>query len=359
MSLTLFAVGDIMLGESPLCCGFGVKSVIQKSRADYLFRNVKNLFSSGDIVFGNLEAPITHDTNQRGINSQLFRGDPDFISELSNSHYSVLSVSNNHIMEHGSVAFQSTIATIENAGITPVGIKNKPVILTVQDRRIAFLAYSSIEDFVSDPLYERISSPQKIFHDIAALRSDVDFIILSLHWGTEFVPFPSPDQVDLGRKLVDAGCDVILGGHPHVLQGYEIYKGKPIIYSLGNFIFDFSFLPDTRRSVIVKIEFNPDNSLRCSFIPVILNDDYSVTLAKNAERDSILSDMDTIARQLEYSSVDEYRMSISDYSHFEKLYKTKARKKMKNQFIKNLYRYPCSLSSSIIKKFLRKAKVLI
>ncbi len=167
MTLTIYAVGDIMLGEQELCYNFGVKSIIKKKGVDYLFRNVEGIFKSGDIVFGNLEAPISNYTDKKGFEANFFRADPNVIEGLKNANFNVLSVANNHISEHGENAFQSTVNYLKNNNIIPVGVTNETEILEIKNFNIAVIAYSFIEDYYSyNSLYNKVNSGKKILEDI-------------------------------------------------------------------------------------------------------------------------------------------------------------------------------------------------
>jgi poly-gamma-glutamate synthesis protein (capsule biosynthesis protein) len=346
MTLTIYAVGDIMLGEQPLCYGFGVKSVIKNKGVDYLFKYVKGIFKNGDIVFGNLEAPISNHTAKKGFEADFFRANPNVIKGLKNAHFNVLSVANNHIMEHGDRAFLSTVSSLKENNITPVGVANITEILEIDGYKIAILAYSFIDDFIDNPQYNKINSERKILGDIKSIRDSVDLVILSLHWGYEYVLFPSPEQVEIGRKLIDAGADIILGGHPHVLQSYELYKKKPIVYSLGNFIFDHTYIKNTRKSVIAKIKVDMNTKdINIDLIPVICDSkEYYPKIADEKNGDGILSNISDIRDKIENKVLSDYRSVVGDYLTLANKYKRGAKREMKIQFIKNLYRYPLSLT---------------
>jgi len=342
MTLTIYAVGDIMLGEQPLCYNFGVKSVIKSEGVDYLFKDVKDIFRNGDIVFGNLEAPISNHT--------------DVIKGLKNANFNVLSVANNHIMEHGERAFLSSVNLLKENNITPIGVANKAEILQINGFKIAVMAYSFIDDFIDNPPYNKINSEKNIIRDIKKINNPMDLIIVSLHWGYEYVLFPSPEQVEIGRKLIDCGADIILGGHPHVLQSYEIYKGKPIVYSLGNFIFDHTYIKSTRKSVIAKIKVDMNTKdIDIDFIPVICDSkEYYPNIADEKDGDGLLSNISEIRDKIENKFLSDYRSVVGDYLTLANKYKRIAKMQMKMQFIKNMYRYPPNLSINIVKSYLQK-----
>jgi poly-gamma-glutamate synthesis protein (capsule biosynthesis protein) len=356
MSLTIYAAGDIMLGEQPLCYNFGVKSVIKNKGVDYLFKDVKDILKTGDIVFGNLEAPISNHTDKKGFDANFFRAEPDVIKGLKNANFNVLSVANNHIMEHGEKAFLSTVTSLKENNITAVGVANKTEILEIDGFKIAIMAYSFVEDFINNSLYNKISSERKILDNIKNIRDSVDLVIVSLHWGYEYIPFPSPEQVEIGRKLIDCGADIIFGGHPHVLQSYEIYKGKPLVYSLGNFIFDHTYIKNTRESIIAKIKVDMNTKdIDIDFIPVTCDPkEYYPKIAEGSDKNGIQSLVSAMRNKIENKSLSDYRLSVGNYPALASKYKKKAKMEMKMQFIKNLYRYPPNLSMSIVKGYLQK-----
>ena len=161
---------------------------------------------------------------------------------------------------------------LKDHAITPVGIRGKRDILPIKGYKIAFLAYSCIEDTIEQGCYNKIQSEETILEEIQKVTPDSDLIIVSLHWGYEYVPCPSPDQIRIGRTLIDAGADIIIGGHPHVTQSFEIYKKRPIFYSLGNFIFDDTYNPTTRESFIAKITVNDSrDSIEAGIIPILID----------------------------------------------------------------------------------------
>lgn len=356
MPLTIYAVGDVMLGEQSLCYNFGVKSVIKNRGVDYLFKDVKDIFENGDIIFGNLEAPISNYTDKKGFEAKFFRAEPDVIKGLKNANFNVLSVANNHIMEHGERAFLSTVSSLKENNITPVGVANKPEILEIDSFKIGIMAYSFIDDFIPNSLYNKISSERKILEDIKNIRDSVDFVILSLHWGYEYIPFPSPEQIEIGRKLIDCGADIILGHHAHVVQGYEIYKGRTIIYGLGNFIFDHTYIKSTRKSMIAKIRVDmTTKDIKIDIIPVICDPKYYYPkIADGRAKNENLNIISAVGAKLENKSLVEYCSGVGDYPALANKYKKTAKMEMKMQFIKNLYKYPPKLSMSIVKDYLQK-----
>ena len=356
MTLTIYAVGDIMLGEHPLCYNFGVGKIIKDKGIDYLFKNVKNIFKDGDIVFGNLEAPMSNYTDKKRFEAKFFKANPDVIEGLKNANFNVLSVANNHIMQHGEEAFFSTIDTIRENNITPVGVKNRNEVLDIGGLKMAFLGYSFIEDFIYNLQYNKISSEDEVLSVIKDLRKQVDLIITSLHWGHEYIYFPSPEQIKIARKFIDYGVDLILGHHAHVIQGFEMYREKLVVYGLGNFIFDqMTYIKTTQKSVIAKIVVDADKSINIDIIPIIWDcNEYCPAIANKSDGDEILNRISLVRDKIENKSLSNYHSEMGDYPTIANKYKRIAKKQMKKQFIRNLYKYPLTLLIYIIEGYFKK-----
>ncbi|MDN7025662.1 CapA family protein [Methanoculleus sp. FWC-SCC1] len=358
MPLKIYAVGDIMLGEQPLCDTFGVKSVIQKNGSKYLFREVSPLFKDGDIVFGNLECSIMDINSKTGKDSVFFCAEPEVIQGLKNAHFNVLSVANNHIMENGRKTFLHTVKNLKDNDIAPVGVRDEIEILHIKGYRIAFLGYSYIEDHIADVCYNKIYHKDAIIKDIEKVKPVSDLIIISLHWGSEYVPYPSPDQIQIGRDLVDAGADIILGGHPHITQSYEIYKNRPIFYSLGNFIFDHTYIPTTRESFIAEIDVQDSSDLMdINITPVTINAyDYHPHIMNSPHSDAFLMSVGAIRNSFENRSLSDYITYIGDYNLLYNKYKAAVKWNMKVHFVKNLYRYSFSTVCSTVSSYFGKKR---
>lgn len=222
------------------------------SEADYpsidCFKDITGIFHQSDLVVGNLECALIGKGDAIPGKCTL-RGSPQWASVMRTAGINLVSLANNHVMDYGTQGLLTTIGALSQTGIRHVGAgMNRreacaPLFLEVRGKRIAFFARSSV--IVSAPTYANENEPGIAFLDLeeasAAIRShrsEADLLILLLHWGIEEYAYPSPTQRQLARQLVDAGVDVILGHHPHVLQGFEYYNSAFIAYSLGNFVFN-------------------------------------------------------------------------------------------------------------------------
>ncbi len=186
---------------------------------------------------------------------------------------------------------------------------------------------------------------------MAQYRPDADIIIVSLHWGSEYVPFPSPDQIRIGRALIDAGADIILGCHPHVTQSFEMYHDRPIFYSLGNFVFDQTFVRSTRDSIIAKITVgDAAGPIDVEVIPIRIDKrNYFPEFVESPDKERMLNQIDETRSWVEGTAVSTYEERVGDYDLLYRRYKRPALRSMKKQFILNIPRYSSSTFYKIIR----------
>ena len=221
-------------------------SIDDDDGADLPFRNIKEELSRSSLVFGNLECPLS-ERGRRMSNDCCYSASPRFAAGLKDAGFRVLSLANNHSLDFGETAFRDTLVALGEQGIAVVGAgpsleqARQPAVFESDTTRIAFLGYNMIGP---DWLYAGDSewgvvplNPLLVSEDIARIREEVDLVLVSVHWGEELKAFPWPRQIELARYLVECGADAVLGHHPHVAGAIEIYRGRPIFYSLGNFCF--------------------------------------------------------------------------------------------------------------------------
>lgn len=253
--VTLHAVGDIMLA------GSGARAYRQQGYG-YPFAAVSERLQQADIIIGNLEAPLTSSGEEFLGKKFRFRVDPSAVEAIRESGFTHLALANNHILDYGSTGLQQTIKTLDAAGVAHFGAgadldaARRSWITEIKGVKIAFLSYSLVypEEFFATkgragtaPGY-----PPYYTEDIKLARSTADYVVVSFHWGEEGAKFPKPYQQTTARKAIDAGADVVLGHHPHVLQGVEYYGRGVIFYSLGNFTFG-SMSRNSASSMIARI----------------------------------------------------------------------------------------------------------
>lgn len=269
-SLNFMAVGDIMLGR-------GVKTKINRYGYQYPLSGVAKFLQRGDLVLANLECPIT---NRWSPVKKTFRfmGDEASLAAMRKSGINLVSLANNHTLDQNRSGLLDTMASLRKEGIIGVGAgRNKkeahlPVFIIKNGLKIAFLAYSAFPCYgvVYDLEKASVAQCHKISviqQDIKSAKAKADLVITSFHWGLEFAPKPNASQRKLAHIAVDAGADLVLGHHPHVLQPNERYRGKLIVYSLGNFVFDYTS-PARCRSTIFKCRLTRLGVSDVRFIPV-------------------------------------------------------------------------------------------
>ena len=256
--VVISAVGDIMLAGS-------ARPTLERHGYDYPFAATRDILKKSDIAIGNLEAPIADRGSEFRDKKYRFKCAPDSARALRDAGFSLLTLANNHILDFGATGLQSTVRYLDGYGIRHCGAGSTlnaartPVIITVNGKRVAFLAYSltqPVEFFATNrqggtaPGYASF-----VTTDVRSARKSADYVIVSFHWGRELSQAPSPAQVRLAHLAIDAGADVILGHHPHVLQGIERYHQGIIFYSLGNFAFG-SLSRSADKSIIARITLN-------------------------------------------------------------------------------------------------------
>jgi len=249
-------VGDVMLAES-------IGPQIRRGRDP--FAPFAALLDSADIRVGNLECVVATRGEAEPDKPYTFRAHPRVL-KLLKRHFDALGLANNHSGDYGPVAFGEMLGRLDHAGIAYFGggsdlaRAHAPLIVERKGLRIALLGYNEFfpRSFEADVDKAGIawSEDEQVRFDIANARSRhrADLVIPFMHWGWEHEPLAGARQRQLARLMIDAGADAVIGGHPHVVQDYEEYRGKPIIYSLGNFVFDGFADPDNNTGWLLRME---------------------------------------------------------------------------------------------------------
>jgi poly-gamma-glutamate synthesis protein (capsule biosynthesis protein) len=248
------------------------------------FKNVKDFLKKGDVVFINLEGPLVEGCEPT-VDGMIFCGDPKNVEGLVASNVKVASVANNHAGNYGVEGLTNTVNVLKAHGISPVGA-GEPAIVKVKDKTFGFLGYNDVgapEQGMSWAYGDTIKK------EVALLKKQVDFVVVMYHWGVEYTSVPTQEQIDLAHLTVDAGADLVLGNHPHWVQGTETYKNKFIVYGFGNFIFDQMWSQETREGVVGKFLFNSSGLKSVSFYPIIIEDYWQPRFANKEEAAKILN----------------------------------------------------------------------
>lgn len=254
----LSAVGDIMLGGT-------AGPELKQLGYDYPFVYMRPLFQGSQLVFGNLEGPLTVRGQRELDKKYLFRSPPQRVAPaLKAAGFNVVSLANNHSLDYGAEGLADTIAALDKNSIAHVGggsdlaHARAPAIFLINGRRFAFLGYSLTlpESFYAAPTKPgtAFGHEQHIREDVKRARAQADVVIVSFHWGQEGTTILRDYQTRIGHLAVDAGAQVVLGHHPHILQGIERYGDGIIFYSLGNFVFG-SYSKTATRSIVAQLHF--------------------------------------------------------------------------------------------------------
>ncbi len=300
----LSAVGDINLGDRAMMIGLGVRSRITQDPNYDPFQGVRQLLTESDLSFGNLECVISDsglDDNRN--DSRMMRAAPETLHLLKKGGFNLLSVANNHIMQHGEAGFTETVQSLLEEGILPVGVAGEdnrclPRFITSKGLKFGFLGYClRPEKVTSSPLYAHAEMSQ-LLEEIHSVRKECRFLIVSLHWGAEYIDYPAAWQIEAAHAMIDRGASVILGHHSHVLQGVEEYNGGVIAYSLGNFVFDV-WQKRLRKTMVLQLGFSASGIMKIRRVPVAIASDFSPRLIPlNKQRDSVRW-FDLLDRQLQ------------------------------------------------------------
>lgn len=248
-------VGDIMLDRN-------VWSAIQKNGRAYPFAKMTSQLKGANIVLANLEGPFTSSTKHAVPGGSLvFNFDPSMAPNLKQAGFTTLLLANNHALNQGQKGLDSTRTILKKNGLEyfgdPRNNTNFHLTKTINGEKITFLGYDNLDGKITT-----------VLTDVRNAHRKGEYVIVVPHWGTEYKLTIQPALQQQARQLIDAGADMILGGHPHVVEPFEIYKGKFIAYSLGNFIFDQYFSYDTQEELMLKLQFSP-TTITVKVVPLL------------------------------------------------------------------------------------------
>lgn len=286
--MEIYCLGDLMLHSR-------YNEIASERGSDFVFEKVSSVLHQPDILFANLEAVLSS-KGKAATGKLCLRGSHYYLEALKNHNVGIISLANNHSFDFGVDAHADMVSQLDNMGIVSVGaginLEASRKMKTIEKGgiRFGFLAYSSRTTKGSD--YAGRDSPgvaplevDIVIADVVRYRSEVDHLIVSLHWGVEYAEYPTPDQMRIGHKIIDAGASLIVGHHPHIIQGYEKYKDGIILYSLGNFFdsdlewhgadktYRSKLKEADRESILAQVRFSKNEIVDIEFVPTWLNDD--------------------------------------------------------------------------------------
>lgn len=292
VSLTLSVVGDCTLGtDETFDYDTSLNVYYENYGADYFLQNVKDIFSADDLTIANFEGTLT-DSDEREDKTFAFKAPASYASILTGGSVEAVNTANNHSHDYGDQSFNDTLAALDDAGIVHFGY-DETAVMDVKGIKVGLVGIYE--------LYDHLEREQQLKDNIAKVKADgAQLIVVIFHWGNETETVPDSNQTTLGRIAIDEGADLVCGHHPHVLQGIETYKGRNIVYSLGNFCFGGNSSPSDMDTMIYQQTFTIDadgvkkdnvtNIIPCSISSAAYDgyNNYQPTPAKGDEATRIL-----------------------------------------------------------------------
>lgn len=250
VSLTLSVVGDCTLGtDETFDYDTSLNAYYENYGADYFLQNVKDIFSTDDLTIANFEGTLT-DSDEREDKTFAFKAPASYASMLTGGSVEAVNTANNHSHDYGDQSFDDTLAALDDAGIVHFGY-DETAVMDVKGIKVGLVGIYE--------LYDHLEREQQLKDNIAKVKADgAQLIVVIFHWGNETETVPDSNQTTLGRIAIDEGADLVCGHHPHVLQGIETYKGRNIVYSLGNFCFGGNSSPSDMDTMIYQQTFTID-----------------------------------------------------------------------------------------------------
>ena len=250
VSLTLSVVGDCTLGtDETFDYDTSLNAYYENYGADYFLQNVKDIFSADDLTIANFEGTLT-DSDEREDKTFAFKAPASYASILTGGSVEAVNTANNHSHDYGDQSFDDTLAALDDAGIVHFGY-DETAVMDVKGIKVGLVGIYE--------LYDHLEREQQLKDNIAKVKADgAQLIVAIFHWGNETETVPDSNQTTLGRIAIDEGADLVCGHHPHVLQGIETYKGRNIVYSLGNFCFGGNSSPSDMDTMIYQQTFTID-----------------------------------------------------------------------------------------------------
>ncbi len=251
---TINFMGDMLFGDQPVMYGFGFDSIWGNKKYSDIFVGVIDSTLSTKYNVANFEAVIRKRHEHMSVSDWSMCCDENIVGELKKANINIVSIANNHTMDYGREWFDYTVKCLSDAGIGIVGLKDTPYIkLEIYDKKVAIVSASYLNvkakkdiGYFYNPSYEN-------WEQVLRECDDCDIKVAYLHWGNEFIKSPNKNQLDVANMLMELGVDLIVGHHPHILQQNQIILGKPVVFSLGNFVSDY-WQKRLRKTAIVNLD---------------------------------------------------------------------------------------------------------
>lgn len=301
LSITVSMVGDCTLGTD---VNFDQSTSFDafyqmKNDPGYFFQNVKDIFTADDLTVANMEGTLTT-SNDRQQKTFAFKGDPSYTEILTQGGVEATNLANNHSHDYGDQSYEDTIQYLEAAGITTFGY-DRTAVMDVKGIKVGLIGIYELRD--------GLGRQQQVIDTIQEVKDQgAQVIIVSFHWGTEKSNIPDDTQKTLAHLAIDQGADLVVGHHPHVLQGIEKYQGKNIVYSLGNFCFGGNKNPSDKDTMIFQQTFTVENGelveddvtniIPCSLSSETGYNNYQPMVLEGSEKERVLQKIDGFSAAL-------------------------------------------------------------
>ncbi|MDH4140840.1 MAG: CapA family protein, partial [Coriobacteriia bacterium] len=298
-TITVSAVGDMIFDRK-------VKELVRSKGGAAPLARVATLLSKADVTVGNLESPLSDSGTKLADKDVTFRGDPRGVEGLAASGFDFVSLANNHVLDYGAEALEDTIALLDENGVGHAGAGAdrdaawEPAVLEIDDTTVAFLSFSHIlpAGFIATSKKSGLAAGRTdmnaVEEAIEVAKKSHDYVLVSFHWGVEYVDDANADQVKDARRAIDAGADMVLSHHPHVIQGIEFYKGGLIAYSLGDFVFDH-YSRKTGEAFILNASLGPRGVRDVSVTPVYLDSTGAPDVVTGSQAKTVLQRLKVIS----------------------------------------------------------------
>lgn len=301
VSITVSMVGDCTLGTD---VNFDQSTSFDafyqmKNDPGYFFQNVKDIFTADDLTVANMEGTLTT-SNDRQQKTFAFKGDPSYTEILTRGGVEATNLANNHSHDYGDQSYEDTIQYLEAAGITTFGY-DRTAVMDVKGIKVGLIGIYELKD--------GLGRQQQVIDTIQEVKDQgAQVIIVSFHWGTEKSNVPDDIQKTLAHLAIDQGADLVVGHHPHVLQGIEKYQGKNIVYSLGNFCFGGNKNPSDKDTMIFQQTFTVENGelveddvtniIPCSLSSESGYNNYQPMVLEGSEKERVLQKIEEFSAAL-------------------------------------------------------------
>lgn len=289
VSITISAAGDCTLGtDEYFDSSTSLNAYYDSNGPAYFFQNVKSIFEADDLTIVNMEGTLTEETTRQD-KTYAFKGPAEYTQILTDGDVEAANLANNHSHDYGDKSYTDTIAALDAAGITNFGY-DRTAVMDVNGVKVGLVG--------TYELAEGMGCEDEMISNIKAVEDQgAQIVIVSFHWGIERENYPTENQVNLAHSAIDNGADLVLGHHPHVLEGIEVYNGKNIVYSLGNFCFGGNSNPSDKDTMIFQqtftvqdgelVEDNVTNIIPCSISSDSSYNNYQPTPLEGDEADRV------------------------------------------------------------------------